>query len=125
MGSFLTSMFTMYFVTGASDLVDILFNTKAYLVKLGQPAMLSIGAALMIYGGWKVLRAITGRTGQAGPQWGKAFLSIVFGGGFFFLGWQLNNQVGSDAQQTVTNLTGMVAPLLGTVDLHSFLMMLL
>lgn len=102
---------------GVSDIITIAQNAQAYLARFGSPWVTGIGTVLLLYAAFTFARALTGAVGRSGPHWWRAFGSVIFGGGMFFLGWKMMTELGASAQGTVNQLTGMALPLLPLLHL--------
>lgn len=89
---------------------SFLTNSKTAVVKYGGMFLLVLGAAILIYGGYKLFRAVTGRTGSTGPEWGKVILSIVIGGVLFISGTHIMEDVGHAGDTLVNQLGNSISP---------------
>ena len=97
-----------YLPAGAWDLNSFLNNVKQYARQIAAPALGVLGVVLLAYAGYKIFRAIMGRAGSEGPEWGKAILALIFGGALLFGSYTLMESIGRGGLQTVNKFGGNV-----------------
>lgn len=96
--------------TAEWSLGTFLQNAKGLLDNWGTTFILIVGLALIIYGGIKLFKAVTGRTGSTGPEWLKVILSLGIGGLLFFGGLGTLKNVGGMGDDMVKHMGGSVIP---------------
>lgn len=95
----------------ASWSIDSFLNNSREAVKTyGGLFLMVLGAAILVYGGYKLFRAVTGRTGSTGPEWGKVVLSIIIGGVLLISGKTIMFDVGQAGNTLVNKLGNDINP---------------
>lgn len=102
----LTVLSSFFKVPFGWDLISALTNSGNYGKKVGGAIIVVFGIILIIYGVFKVFKAITGREGSEGPQWFKAALALIAGGAMEFGAWTLFESIANGGQNTVSQLGG-------------------
>lgn len=102
------------------DLENMLKSTEKYIEDAGGLLLMVFGAGLIIFAGFKLWKAVTGRQGQTGGEWLRAGIAFVVGGGMLFGAWNLFNNIAKGGDDTITKLGGSDGLITPTQQLSHF-----
>lgn len=104
--------------SAAWDVVSFLNNAGDYAKQVGQPLLILMGIAVLIWGFVKLAMKVMASPQSAGQQssWGMIGVMILVGGAMMIGGFRLAETVGSGGQDTITDMGGgviLLAQLMG------------
>lgn len=94
--------------SAAWDVVSFLENAGDYLKQIGQPLLIIMGIALLIWGFVKAAMKLLGnpQSSQQHGSWGLIVVMIIVGGALMIGGFNLAETVGSGGKDTIIDMGG-------------------